>query len=379
MTGGGSGGHITPLLSLAHELKRLAPQCEVVYVGHKGDQLDSLKVRTQDFDFVSFINAGKFRRYHGESLLSHLLDIKTIALNIRDFFRFIGGIFASLRILRKIKPDVVFSKGGFVAVPVGIAACILRVPIVTHDSDTVPGLANRIIGRWASVKTSGMPAKGKTYVGIPLNDQIKPVTIDLQTQLKKELKIPPSSRLLVVGGAGNGAQRINELILAAAPALLDSNPELRIVHVTGATHQKTVQEEYAALLDEEELAKVTVLGFSNEFYKYSSAADLIINRAGATSIAEFALESKACIIIPSPFLAGGHQLKNAQELTKNDAAVVIDNEVSIDEFLAVVGELLNDSARRATLAANLHAQAVPDAATKISKILMATAERQKSG
>src|SRR3569833_1912001 len=149
LTGGGSGGHITPLLSLAHELKHQAPSCQIVYIGFKGDHFDSLKLPSSDFDFMAFIQAGKFRRYHGESFISHIFDIKTLALNVRDFFRVILSTGRSLRILRKTRPDVVFSKGGFVAVPVGIAAHLLRIPIVTHDSDSVPGLANRIVGRWA--------------------------------------------------------------------------------------------------------------------------------------------------------------------------------------------------------------------------------------
>jgi UDP-N-acetylglucosamine--N-acetylmuramyl-(pentapeptide) pyrophosphoryl-undecaprenol N-acetylglucosamine transferase len=133
LTGGGSGGHITPLLSLAHALKKASPGCRVAYIGHKGDQFDSLAERYHDFDDIGFVNGGKFRRYHGESFFSQLFDVKTLALNIRDFFRVITSIFKSVKILRKLKPDVVFSKGSFVAVPVGIAAKLLRIPIVTHE------------------------------------------------------------------------------------------------------------------------------------------------------------------------------------------------------------------------------------------------------
>ncbi len=91
LSGGGSGGHIIPLLSLAHELKKSAPDSEIIYIGHKGDNFDSLNLPQHDFDFLAFINGGKFRRYHGESLLSHLTDVKTIALNTRDFFRGLLG------------------------------------------------------------------------------------------------------------------------------------------------------------------------------------------------------------------------------------------------------------------------------------------------
>lgn len=375
MTGGGSGGHITPLLSLAHELKKSSAGCEVIYIGHKGDQFDNLQLSTRDFDFTAFINSGKFRRYYGEGLLSHL-NLKTLALNARDLFRVIAGISASLRILRKVKPDVVFSKGGFVAVPVGVAARLLKIPIITHDSDAIPGLANKIVGRWAKVKTSGMKSEdsNKTYVGIPINPAIRFVAPKLQAEYKKELGLPIKSRLLLIGGAGNGAQSINELVVKIAPTLLRSDLGLRIVHLAGRAHAKATQDNYENNLEQPELERVQVMGFSNDFYKYCSAADLIISRAGATSIAEFAVEGKACVIIPSPFLAGGHQLKNADILKSHDAAVIFDNNASADELLGVVGELLNDSDRRAQLAKNLHGQAVEDAAAKLAKIILSTAK-----
>src|SRR4051812_21070577 len=108
LTGGGSGGHITPLLSLARELKRQAPNCQIIYIGHKGDKFDSLKKRASDFDFMVFISAGKFRRYHGDSVWQQLLDIKSLLLNIRDLFRLPGSVISSYRILRRFGPDVVF-------------------------------------------------------------------------------------------------------------------------------------------------------------------------------------------------------------------------------------------------------------------------------
>src|SRR5665213_1733153 len=101
LTGGGSGGHITPLLSLAQELRAQQPNAQIIYIGHKGDNFDTLGLPKHDFDFLSFINAGKFRRYHGESFISHLADIKTLALNIRDVFRVIKSIGTAYRILSR--------------------------------------------------------------------------------------------------------------------------------------------------------------------------------------------------------------------------------------------------------------------------------------
>ena len=331
---------------------------------------------------MAFIQAGKFRRYHGESFISHIFDIKTLALNVRDFFRVILSTGRSLRILRKTRPDVVFSKGGFVAVPVGIAAHLLRIPIVTHDSDSVPGLANRIVGRWAMLHAVGAqagdypyPKESLVYTGIPLLPQIKPVSRTEQAQLKSQLGLRPTASVLFVASGGNGSRTLNNLVVQAAPTLLASNPELQIFHLTGNQHLTEVKQAYHAILESQQLKRVTILGFSSEFYKLSGAADLIISRAGATSLSEYALQAKACIIIPSPFLAGGHQLKNIEQLVKQDAVVSIDNDARADELVGVVGELLRDEPRRRELASNLAATAQPQAAQKLSSLILDLAKR----
>lgn len=380
MTGGGSGGHITPLLSLAREIKSQQPDCQIVYVGHKGDDFDSLHSRARDFDFFVFINAGKFRRYHNSRLLG-MLDLKTLALNVRDLFRLPGSIISSYRLLRRFKPDVVFSKGGFVAVPVGIAAHLKGVPIITHDSDTVPGLANRLVGRWARIHATGMPAEYYKYpeqtiefVGIPVDERIKKVTPKVQTECRRQLDLPESGHVLLLSGGGNGSLRLNELLLSVAKNLLEADLSLHILHITGSAHQTAVTRAYRQKLPKAELARVKVTGFTPDFYAYSAAADLVVTRAGATTLAELAIEGKACVIIPSPFLAGGHQLKNAQQLAATGAAVVADENIQSDEFLVLVNELLSNDRRRFELAKNLYATAKTDAAARLAKIIINTAK-----
>jgi UDP-N-acetylglucosamine--N-acetylmuramyl-(pentapeptide) pyrophosphoryl-undecaprenol N-acetylglucosamine transferase len=368
-------------LSLARELKVQSPDCQIVYVGHKGDNFDTFKDNSHDFDFMVFINAGKFRRYHTSSRLAQAFDLKTLVLNIRDFFRLPGSIISSLRMIRRFKPDVVFSKGGFVAVPVGLAARLSGVPIVTHDSDIVPGLANRIVGRWAKVHATGMPAKHYSYpkdtveyIGIPIDRRIKKVTPKLQNDYKKQLKLPLDSTVLLLSGGGNGSRRLNELLLAIARNLLESNLSLYIIHITGPAHQAEAKETYKALLPKDQQNRVITAGFTPDFYAYSAAADLIITRAGATTLAELGAAGKACIIIPSPYLTGGHQLKNAQELQKLDAAVVASEDTEPDELLVIVSELLGNDRRRFELARNLYGTGHPDAAAKLAQIIIRSAK-----
>lgn len=382
LTGGGSGGHITPLLSLAHELKKLEPECQIIYIGHKGDSFDSLAVNSHDIDFRVFIKAGKFRRYHGESVLSHLLDLRTLALNARDFFRVLNSIRVSLKVLRRLKPDVLFVKGGFVGVPVGIAARLRHVPIITHDSDTVGGLANRIVGRWAAIHATGMPAElyhfrqgTVRYTGIPLDPRIKPVSEAQKKAAKLKLGFPPSSFVVLVAGGGLGSRNVNEKVVKAAKPLLEANSSLHFMHVSGEGGYNRVKEDYKEALPPSELKRVKLVSFSDEFYQLIAAADLIISRAGATSIAEYALSAKPCIIIPSPFLAAGHQLKNAEALRARDAAVVVDEDASSGELRLTVQELIDNRSRREQLAKAIHKLSKPQAANELATIILEAAKK----
>jgi UDP-N-acetylglucosamine--N-acetylmuramyl-(pentapeptide) pyrophosphoryl-undecaprenol N-acetylglucosamine transferase len=370
-------------LSLARAVKQQNPSCSIVYIGHKGDKFDRQEEHYHDFDFIGFVNGGKFRRYHGESVLSHLLDFKTVALNIRDFFRVMGSIPKAWRILAKVKPEVVFSKGGFVAVPVGIAAKIRGIPIVTHDSDTVPGLANKIIGRWALVRATGMPAefynfsKGRVlYTGIPINQHIKLVDKNLQEKYKRQIGINPADQVLLVMGGSLGARDINDKVLKIAAELMADQPKLHIVHVSGTQNEEEVKRQYGVILQGVNNKKVTVLGFTNELYKYVAAAELIISRAGASTLAEFAAAQKACILIPSPFLTGGHQVKNAEQLQKIGAVEIVANDAPHEMLLGKIVKLLTSPTKRSSLAKKLGSTAKLDAADSLAKVLLSIANQQ---
>ncbi|MDQ3123317.1 MAG: glycosyltransferase, partial [bacterium] len=180
LIGGGSGGHITPLLAVAHELKLLHPGIELVGVCEKNAAFVHLYHEDQAIDRVLQVSAGKYRRYSGLSLKEKLTDIKTPVLNVRDAGRTLIGYRQARRLLKELKPDAMLIKGGFVAVPIGLAASRLGIPFITHDSDSIPGLANRIVSKWASLHATGMPAelyayaKDKiVYTGVPVSQNFK--------------------------------------------------------------------------------------------------------------------------------------------------------------------------------------------------------------
>lgn len=379
LTGAGSGGHITPILAVAAEIKRREPKTKLIYIGQRGDRLGDVPASHPAIDKAYTVRAGKFRRYHGEGL-RQLLDIPTWLLNIRDFFYFLIGIYQSWRLLRVIRPDIIFIKGGFVGVPVGLAAARLRVPYITHDSDAVPGLANRIISRWASKHAVALPPEVYSYpaaktvmTGIPLRADFVPVTEAVKAKYRAKLKLPAKAKVLFVIGGGLGAQRVNQAVTEAVPHLLREFHDLYVIHGSGRANEAEVSRAYADRLSGTEQGRLKVLGYTDDVYLYSGAADVIITRAGATNLAEFALQGKACIVVPSPFLTGGHQLKNAHYLAERGAAEVLDEaELSADpnRLAAITSDLLKDPARRKKIETRLVEFAKPDATAELAKLIL---------
>jgi UDP-N-acetylglucosamine:LPS N-acetylglucosamine transferase len=162
MTGGGSGGHITPILAVAHELKTLQPSAQIIYIGQTGDALSDVPAAHPAVDKVYAVSAGKFRRYANEGWRQYL-NLREQFLNVRDLFRMLHGIWQSYWLLRRLKPDVVFTRGGFVSVPVALGACLNRVPYITHDSDSLPALLHvgltRMLWRCRPSYTHTQPPK----------------------------------------------------------------------------------------------------------------------------------------------------------------------------------------------------------------------------
>lgn len=384
LVGGGSGGHITPLLAVAAELKKRKPDSEIVYVGKRGDKLAEITEGNPNIDRVELVRAGKFRRYHGESWFRRILDIKTILLNARDGVYVLIGIVQSLSLLKRTRPDIIFIKGGFVGVPVGLAARLRHRPFITHDSDTVPGLANKIIGRWAKLHATGMPPEFYTYpmekiryVGIPLQADFQPVNSALKQKYRQEIQIPMSSKLLFVIGGGLGARSINSSVQRVLPALLDKFEDLYVVQAVGKLNEPKIKAEYQKYLSPDQQSRVRVFGFISDVFRYSGAADVIITRAGATNLAEFALQKKACIVIPSPHLVGGHQVKNAQQLRGREAAVIIDEAELAKtpaELEESVSKLLSNQALREKLEQNMSSFAKPKAAEELAQLISMTAD-----
>jgi UDP-N-acetylglucosamine--N-acetylmuramyl-(pentapeptide) pyrophosphoryl-undecaprenol N-acetylglucosamine transferase len=359
LCGGGSGGHITPLLAVARELRQSQPKVRLIYIGEKRGKFQHIATSSKLFDEYHFVSAGKLRRYHGESFLRRMFDAQTVFLNIRDIFRLALGTFQAIMLFRKLKADVVLLKGGFVCVPLAIGAHFKGVPSVTHDSDAVPGLSNRIAARWAQYHATAMPARYYRYpaasvkhVGVPV-DQRFVEALDNPSALKKKLEIEPDAQVLLVTGGSNGARRLNSAILQSIPDLMDAYPRLVVVHQYGSGN-----EDQFNVLHEAYLSRMVRFAFSDTLFEWSAVSDIVLTRAGATILADLASQSKACILVPHPKLTGGHQLKNAIVYEDLGAALILQEKElaeSPEVLRAALTGLLDSPQRRAALGKKLNA------------------------
>lgn len=372
--GGGSGGHVTPVLAVINELSRLDPQVDVTFLCDKAFEAQTrglMKHAVVSVD-VRTVIAGKLRRYHGLPWWKQLLDIPTVAKNVRDVF-FVGvGIVQSSWILWRMKPDIVFAKGGYVCLPVGIAAHLLGLPIVIHDSDTRPGLTNKVLGRWAAAIATGAPPENYNYpkaishyTGVPIQADFHPFDEAEQRTAKAELGISDLHKpLIVVTGGGLGAKSINEAMLAVAPQLLERGAA--IYHITGKSqyaHIEARAHRHADYILTPFVYKdmATVLG----------AADIVVARGSATFLQELAALQKAVIVIPAGHLSD--QVKNAEVFKSAEAALVLSDSVITAnpyKLADAIMMLIDEPAEAHHIAAQLHTFAKPHAAADVAALIV---------
>ncbi|HET9173823.1 MAG TPA: glycosyltransferase [Candidatus Saccharimonadales bacterium] len=376
VTGGGSGGHITPILAVADELKKLKPDARVVFIGQYGDSYRDVVAADPHIDEVFTVRAGKFRRYHGEGW-RQLYDVATQLKNARDAILVLVGIWQSYWLLRKIRPDVIFTRGGFVSVPVALGGHLARIPYITHDSDSIPSLANRIIARWAAMHAVALPPEVYAYppehtvnVGVPVSNNYVPVNARLMEHYRTLLHVQQYEQVLFITGGGNGAQNLNKIMIDNVPYLLKRYPHLVVLHIAGSALEAETNEAYDAVLAKKERARVRVEGFVKDLYRFSGAADVIVARGGATNLAEFAIQGKACLLIPSPQLLWN--VKNAQVLVNRGAVMQLTEEQAEQELrvATVLTTLLDNPMTRDKLAAELSTFAHPGSARELAMLLL---------
>lgn len=292
------------------------------------------------------------------------------------------GFFQSFRLLGKIKPEAVFTRGGFVSVPVALAARLRGIPFLTHDSDSTPSLANRIIAPWAAVHAVALPKEGypypknKTYqVGVPISSNYSLVTGSGLKRFRSELGLTDYEQVICVTGGGNGAQNLNKVVLANSSYLLKKYPKLALLHIAGRNLAEEVSKQYDEILSPADRKRVIVKDFVTDLYRYSGAADIVIGRGGATNLAEFAVQGKACIIIPSSQLIWN--VKNAKALAADNAIIELSEEHAEQErrLGSLVADLLDNPRKRLELAKKFIQFSRPNATEDIAKLILDQAKK----
>lgn len=324
---------------------------------------------------VSTIIAGKLRRYHHLSVLRQLFWPRLMFLNIRDTFLVGIGMLQSVIKLVIWRPDVVFTKGGYVCLPVGLAARFLGIPLVIHDSDAHPGLTNRVLSRFATSIATGAPleyynypASISRYVGIPIAESFHKHTADEQLAAKKQWGIATDTPLIVVTGGGLGAQRINETVAETLHELLNIGS---VVLISGAGQYDDLKALMPASDDHFQLH-----AFITDMPVLLMAADVVVTRAGATTILELAALAKPTILIPNAKLTGGHQLKNAAVYAEKNAVVILNEEAMIHDrqlLVNAVDRLISNPNEAHAMSERFSTFARPHAAKEMADMIIAAA------
>lgn len=295
---------------------------------------------------IDTILAGKLRRYHHLSVIRQLMWPSLVFANVKDVGLVFLGFFQSIFKLIAWRPDVVFAKGGYVCLPVGIAAHFLRIPLVIHDSDAHPGLTNRFLSRYAKKIATGAPLeyypypKEKSlYTGIPVDSQFHKFSMEEQKNAKREWGIDTGKPLVVITGGGLGASRINNATILVLEDLIEF---CSVVLISGMGQY----EEIKAIAPKNSQNFQLHAFISEGMAKLLGASDLVVARAGATTIMELAALEKPTILIPNGKLSGGHQLKNADVYQKNGAVIVVNEEDMVENpgiLVKKINEILNNS------------------------------------
>lgn len=360
LTGGGTGGHLTPLVAIANELrKKIGPEAKILYIG-SGAKMEK-EIMSERGIPTKFVLSGKMRRYFSFK-------------NFIDFFKVPIGFLQSLWILLWFAPDVVFSKGGYVAVPIVLAAWIYRIPVIIHESDSVPGIANQFLAKFANRVAVAYPAaeeyfpKKKTaLVGNPIRFE---VTEGKSFSLKQQFGFTESKPVILILGGSQGSQIINEAIIKILPKLL---PYYQIIHQTGQENFDDVEREAAYMGIKSGHEGYFAIPFmnANQIRDAFALCNLVISRAGATTITEIAANGKPVILIPIDGSANDHQRMNAYELAQIGAGIVLE-ESNLGEHMLIerINFILNDESLMQSMSEKIKTFYHPNAAEMIANSIV---------
>lgn len=363
-TGGGTGGHFYPIIAVVEALRVLADEERLVNIElsfMSDSPYDANLLLKEDVSFKK-ISAGKLRRYFS-------------LLNISDFFKTIAGTWSAFWAIYKNFPDVIFGKGGYASFPALFAGRILGIPVMIHESDMVPGWVNRWAGSFAKRVAISFPETAKYFpeertalTGNPIRSAIIGSTAE---EAKEVFQLEENIPVILILGGSQGSKNINDNVVDIAEQLVKS---YQVIHQTGKNNLKEVNSRISVALEKSPFkSRYHAIGYLDDagLRNASSVADLVVSRAGASSIFEIAAWGMPSIIIPLSDSAQNHQRENAYSYAKSGAGEVIEEtNLSPNLLLSEIKLLLNDSKRLQAMKEGAKNFNQPKAARKIARELL---------
>ncbi|EFI16412.1 undecaprenyldiphospho-muramoylpentapeptide beta-N-acetylglucosaminyltransferase [Bacteroidetes oral taxon 274 str. F0058] len=374
ISGGGTGGHIFPAVSIANALRQRQPDCEILFVGANG-RMEMERVPEAGYNIVGLDIQG--------------LERRKVLRNIRIIYNFLRSRRKARQIVRSFRPDVAIGVGGYVSAAAMSAAAALGVPVVLQEQNSFAGVTNRFLAKKASkicVAYDGMERffdKGKIVkTGNPVRQNIIAPDIDRQAAYDYFRLERDKKTILVVGGS-LGAKTINDSIARHIDKLLQT--DCQIVWQTGKNYFAAIK----AKISEQGIKFTTdsanpvyakrmfVSDFISQMDYAYNVADLVISRAGASSVSELCLLGKPAILVPSPNVAENHQYHNAMALVAKNAALLVEDAEAVDNLLPQALQIVADDSRLRELSANIRQLALPNSAQAIAEVILAQIENKK--
>lgn len=354
ISGGGTGGHIYPALAIADELKKRNTDAKFLFVGAK-DRMEMEKVPQAGYEIKGLWITGLQRK----------LTLKNLAFP----FKLISSLWNARKIVKKFKPDVVIGTGGFASGPTLQMASRKGIPTLVQEQNSYPGITNKLLSKKANticVAYDGLerffPKDKIVKTGNPVRQDLLEISTN-RTDAQHHFKINAKQKTLLILGGSLGARAINKLIEKNIKWLVEQN--VQVLWQSG----KLYYQEYKEYND---LEGVKVLEFINRMDHAYASADIIISRAGASSISELCIVGKPVLFIPSPNVAEDHQTKNAMAVVGNNAALLL-KESELENFQTEFENLLNDEKKQEELSKNIKQLALPKAtehiANEVEKLL----------
>jgi UDP-N-acetylglucosamine--N-acetylmuramyl-(pentapeptide) pyrophosphoryl-undecaprenol N-acetylglucosamine transferase len=358
IAGGKTGGHLFPGIAVAQALKAINPEAKILFVGTDAP-FEVATLKTYEFSHKAIMA----KPIKGGSLFGKLISIGFT----------LGSLLQSLVLLVRFKPDFVLGVGGFSSFAVVLAAWILRIPRAIQEQNSIPGITNRLLSRFSDTiftgfkTTKGMEQNPKNrYVGNPIRRANPVQTRESSNESSRATDIGPEDFTLLVTGGSQGAASINHAVLEAL-ALMDL-AQVHIIHQTGLAQESQIQKAYAKLK-----VNSTVQAFFQDMPDLQDRADLVITRAGASTISELTLKGLPAILVPFPHAADDHQTFNAKILADRGAAILIaDRDLTGPLLKETLQGLMKDKKKLKQMGIAARKLAMPDADKIIASAILNT-------